>query len=180
MKTSGGLPYRRTTRLPAVDGVVNATWFVTICAFRKEKIFGEVVDGRVELSGIGVIVADEWFRSSLIRPEVVLDEWVVMPNHLHAIAYVPGAAGSAGVPDALRASLRRPRRSLASLIAGFKASVTCRVRVAMGDQQFRVWQERYYDHGIRSPRALQQIREYIRENPARWETDPENIRIPTP
>jgi REP element-mobilizing transposase RayT len=170
MKTSGGLQHRRAIRLPDIDGVVDATWFVTLCAFQKAHIFGRITEDRVELSAIGRIVAEEWVRTPAIRPEVVLDEWVVMPNHLHAIVFVPGGRPTE-VRDARRASLRRPARSLASLIGGFKASVTRRARIALDDPAYRVWQDRYYEHAIRTQRELEQIRTYIHENPARWNCD---------
>jgi REP element-mobilizing transposase RayT len=70
------------------------------------------------------------------------------------------------------------RRSLGSLVAGLKSAVTSRVRDLFRDPAFEVWQDGYWDRGIRDEADLERTREYIRNNPAEWEQDPENGRRP--
>ena len=90
----GSIPWtkhnRRTTRLPGYDYTLPGAYFVTLCAWNRECLFGEVVGGEVELSPIGRIVQQEWLKSKEIRQEIRLfeDEFVVMPNHLHGIVVI--------------------------------------------------------------------------------------------
>lgn len=67
---------------------------MTICAYRRQCIFGDVVDGRMVLNQYGAIVADEWQKSSVIRREIELDGWVVMPNHFHGIVIIKNPVGA--------------------------------------------------------------------------------------
>lgn len=63
-------------------------YFVTVCTQQKMQWFGEVKDGKMLLSDVGEIVADEWVKTSKIRPYVFLDEWCIMPNHIHGIIVI--------------------------------------------------------------------------------------------
>ena len=112
---------RRSSRLKGYDYSQSGAYFVTICADRRQCIFGDVVDGQMRLNRYGKIVADEWRKSSSIR-EIELDEWVVMPNHFHGIviinnsvgANVNNHVGANGPSDSTVASSRetRPTRCL--------------------------------------------------------------------
>jgi REP element-mobilizing transposase RayT len=130
-----------------------------------------VVDSRVRLSAVGQIVADEWSRTPVVRPEVRLDAWVVMPNHVHGIVAIDtGGQGPSLVHEdgPLIMNLFGPqRRNLGALVRGFKGAAKTRIRQG-GCGEFE-WQPRYYDHVIRDEQDLQRIRAYIRHNPARWE-----------
>lgn len=86
--------HRRSVRLRGYDYSQPGEYFVTLCSEDMERLFGRVVDGRMELNAFGEIVDQEWRKSSTIRPEVELDEWVVMPNHVHGIIRIVGPARS--------------------------------------------------------------------------------------
>jgi putative transposase len=126
------------------------------------------------LSAIGRIIDEEWLNTPVIRPNVVLDEYQIMPNHMHLIVYIPEAPtviARAGGP------LVRPPRSLASLMGQFKASVTRRVRELLRNPRYDVWQRGFHDKVIRNEEALEGIQTYIRNNPAEWATDPHNPAV---
>ncbi len=93
--------HRRSIRLKGYDYTQNGAYFVTICAYQREAIFGEVVGGEMQLAPIGQIIQTEWFRSAAIRKEIRLfeDEFVVMPNHVHGIVWIvePQIVGANGV-----------------------------------------------------------------------------------
>ena len=88
MKYDRNRHHRRSIRLPGYDYCQSGAYFVTICADRRQCLFGDIVDGQMVLNQYGVIVANEWQKSSIIRREIVLDSWIVMPNHLHGIAII--------------------------------------------------------------------------------------------
>lgn len=168
---------RRSIRLREFDYGQAGAYFVTLCVRDRRCLFGSVKDGEISLSDDGRIVLEEWNRTAEIRSEVRLDETVVMPNHLHGIVVIDGPAASNGLPPVGahgRAPLRRAPRSLGSFVAGFKAAVTRRINERRGTPGVPVWQRNYFEHVIRNEVSLGRIRQYIAENPIRWDEDPEN------
>ena len=176
--------HRRSIRLPGYDYAQAGAYFITICTKARLCQFGDIVAGRMVLSPFGEIVMHEWQRSAVIRAELALDVFVVMPNHLHGIvmiledarqgADVVGAHGRAPLPGS---PLHRPPRSVGSFIAGFKAAASRRINALDQTPGHAVWQRNYYEHIIRSEAELSRIRQYISENPARWSEDPENPTV---
>lgn len=168
--------HRRSIRLPDYNYASEGAYFVTICAFRKQHIFGELSDDNVLLNEFGEIVNEEWIKTPQIRPEVALDSFVIMPNHFHAILWIlktnddkRGAQPCAPTDES--AGLARPARSLGAIIAGFKSSVTIRINSIRETLGSPVWQRNYYEHIIRNEQSLNKLRQYILSNPARWVED---------
>ncbi|MDX2004260.1 MAG: transposase [Meiothermus sp.] len=186
-------PQRKSPRLKGFDYSSNGAYFITIKTYHGEHLFGEVSDGAMHLNALGETVLEEWLKSEGIRKEIFLDEFVIMPNHLHAIVLISKseppdqtkAEADSNVdftaPEQThgRASLRstpllfRPKRSLGSLVAGLKSSVTTKINRLRQTPGADVWQERYHDQIIRNDRHLENIRQYIAHNPANWATDSE-------
>lgn len=170
-----------SARLRGWDYTSAGWYFATICTKGQICLLGNVTDGEMHLSEIGEIVVDEWLRTAQLRRNVELDEWVVMPNHIHGIIVIrdsptfpraretprQGVSTSEGTSSALK------RDSLGSIIGQFKSACTKRIW-ARGFHDF-AWQPRFYDHIVRSEESLNQIRQYILENPAKWEIDREQI-----
>ncbi len=102
---------RRSLRLQGYDYTSLGAYFLTICAFEQAQIFGTIRDGIMKLSWLGEIVRDEWLKTGAIRSDIRLDEFVIMPNHVHAVIWImehrylddvgcsTGGARSAGVTD---------------------------------------------------------------------------------
>jgi putative transposase len=171
---------RRSIRLPGYDYSQPGYYFVTICSYRRRAVFGEIKDGGLVLSEEGVIVREAWSRTEMLRSEIELDEFVIMPNHLHGIVIITkqqsdlqvGAQGPAPLQcHSPRAPSQRQARSLGSLVGRFKGSVTRQVRTLRSDPGFRVWQRNYYERVIRNEREMITIQHYILENPLRWTQD---------
>lgn len=74
--------HRQSIRLRDYDYAAGGAYFVTICTHEREHLFGTVTEGAMRLSKTGEMVRDEWLRTSAVRPEVELDAYVVMPNHV--------------------------------------------------------------------------------------------------
>jgi putative transposase len=116
-------------------------------------------------SDLGGIVAEEWLEMARRRPFVDLDAWIVMPNHFHGILCLnlPRLTG-------------RPQ-PLGEVIGHFKAGCTRRIW-ASGRREF-VWQERFFDQIIRDEEMLMRFRQYILDNPRRWERDRHHPKAPS-
>ncbi|HNV70112.1 MAG TPA: transposase, partial [Candidatus Ozemobacteraceae bacterium] len=158
----------------------------TICTNQRMHLFGEIVDGRMRLNEFGEIVVAEWLKTPTIRAEIELDEWVVMPNHFHAIVCIrrgdrPVAPTVAppprpvARPGAANHAAHGPRpKSIGAMIAGFKSGVTTCINTKRGSPGAKVWQRGYYEHIIRDNESMGRIREYITMNPMKWGSDREN------
>jgi len=175
MKNSPEKHHRRSIRLKDYDYSQEGGYFITICTFNRECLFGDVVNGQMCLNEIGRVVVDEWTSSGRIRKEIGLDEFIVMPNHLHGVVIITesNVVGATG-----RSPLQRgPRpKSLGAFIAGFKSAATKRINELCGTPGEPIWQRNYYEHVVHDEHELNDIREYIAKNPLKWEMDGENPR----
>ncbi len=190
--------HRRTTRLKGHDYTTPGAYFVTICTHNREYLLGEIIDGVVRLSEYGQIVAAEWARAVVVRPDVSLDAWVVMPNHIHGIIIINDHVGAGRRPAPTDAAMdphlaRRDRPtptetpsnptqalgvkpgSIGAIMAQFKSVVTKRINALRSASRAPIWQRGYYDHIIRNDGELTAIRRYIHNNPQQWSLDRDNL-----
>ena len=169
------LPRRRYHRLYNYDYSATGAYFVTVCTHGRACLFGHVEGDRVVLNDAGSIVRVEFETTPAIRPCVRLDSLVVMPNHVHAIICLEDSretTAGAGCPGA--GFIRPCSASLGSVIGMVKASCTRKIRTRQLPGPAVMWQKGYYEHVIRDYRSLEQIRQYIADNPAQWALDREN------
>jgi putative transposase len=174
-------------------------YFVTICTCGGECLFDNPILRRV--------VETAWQELPRHFPRLSLDAWVVMPNHFHAIPILsdagvvgamhsyqdlaamrgvaPGemphvAMGLSGNASPLRFPSGAARGSLGAIIGNFKSVAARRINQIRDTPGAPVWQRNYYEHIIRTERALRAIRDYISQNPARWRMDRYNILASAP
>ncbi len=152
-------------RLPDRDYRQPGAYFITICTKNRARTFGAVVSGTVHLSPEGEIAQGLWLAITRHFPNVRLDTFVVMPDHIHGILIL--LSHSHDHP--------RPRRfadavpgSLSTILGAYKAEVTKRVNVLRDTVGISVWQRNFYERVIRCANELKAVRSYIRDNPRRW------------
>jgi len=150
---------------------------VTICAHNRECLLGEIVDAEMRLNRWGHVAAEWWQWLERRYPHVTLDEWIIMPNHIHGIILLGRGdmryeckAGSRTAPT----TAQNPRKPLGRLIGAFKTVSTKRINEIRGTPGARLWQRNYYEHVIRNEKALDAIRTYIWTNPSQRTRDPDN------
>jgi len=213
--------HRRSIRLKGYDYSQAGAYFITICTQDRACLFGKVVNGEMRLNDAGRMVLAEWNMLPERFPHVVLDAFVVMPNHVHGIVVItnpapddtattaptivgaglvsapndgpmdappndgPMSAPNDGPMDAppndgtTTRTTTRVAPTVGDIVGAFKSRVTVeyiRGVKTSGWPPFRgrLWQRNYYEHIIRNERALNAIRQYIIENPRRWQMDREN------
>ncbi len=170
MRFNPDIHHRRSVRLGDYDYSGAGVYFVTVCVAGRECLFGELAGGAVRLSDAGLAVTDCWLSIPHHFPQADLDEYIVMPNHVHGIIVVDGRGTACRAQTA--ESFGRPvTGSLATIIRSFKSAATKRINTQRDNPGVPVWQRSYYEHVIRDDRELAGIRQYIFDNPARWETD---------
>ncbi|MBK6838867.1 MAG: hypothetical protein IPG90_11965 [Bacteroidetes bacterium] len=204
-------------RLQHWDYANAGAYFITICTKNRAHFFGEIIDGEMHLNEIGKIAKQEWIKTPDIRPDMnlKLGEFVVMPNHFHAVLiigenqynqqndftqfHVIGGDAMHCVPTNHMKLCGAPQnkfgpqsKNLASVIRGYKSSVTTRVKKMMAanlntqntigcenhvssilkNRKFILCrQPRFYEHIIRNDRAFYNIQKYIVDNPMKWQED---------
>lgn len=157
-------------RLREYDYATLGDYFVTICAERRKCLFGEVADGVMALNPAGVVIESWWHSIPQRFPDVMIDELIVMPNHLHGIITI-GVESGADSGESLP--------SLKQVVQWFKGMTTkdCILGIkTQGWQRFpgRLWQRGFHDHIVRSEAALDRLRSYIEANPSQWPQDHDN------
>jgi len=187
--------HRRSIRLRDYDYRSDGAYFVTLCTYQRECLFGEVVDGEIRLNEYGRIVESIWEELSARYPVIDLDSFVVMPNHVHGIIAIagnddvgaihesplresPGSGDNYGANNngAIRELPLRNRRSmtLPKVIGYFKMNTAKRINALRDNPGCPVWQRNYYEHVIRNETDLTNIRHYIANNPLKWDLDENN------
>lgn len=163
------LSARRSTRLRGFDYSSNAAYVVTICSHDRRPLFGTITDGEMLPSLLGRIVEREWQKTAEMRRGVLLDAFVLMPNHLHGIIILnlpedrPGGKERVG-------QFVAPSVGLEAIVRGVKSAVTAAARKELSWTE-QVWQRGYHDRIIRSEAELERFRQYNAHNPQQWELD---------
>ena len=175
-------PKRKRIRIINYDYSRNGCYFITICTKNRECLFGDVVDGEMRLNEWGEIVKREIIQTIQKRDYIHIDQYVVMPNHVHLLISLYNADTARRVPT--REQFSKPTQgSIPTIIRSFKSAVTNAIRPvgtrrAVSGDGFIIWQTRYHDHIVRNRQAYQKISEYIINNPILWETDCHNPKNP--
>jgi REP element-mobilizing transposase RayT len=174
---------RRSVRIKGYDYSSPGAYFVTLCVNRRKCTLGRIAVNEIRLSSIGRNVKQYWEGIPDHFPQVLLDEFIVMPNHMHGIIIITdtpcrGTACRAPTTD----KFGKPTRgSLSTIIRSFKSTVTKHVNKQKSKGMARrshaensFWQRNYYEHVVRGENDLNRIRQYILNNPFCWKDDEEN------
>ena len=164
--------HRRSIHVPGYDYAQSGAYFVTICTHPRECLFGEVVDGEMQLNAFGCVVEEEWVQTPIIRPYVQLDTFVIMPNHVHGIIVITDDGRGTAPPCPYTGQFGKPiAGSLPTIMRSFKSAVTKRINALRNTPTAPVWQRNYHEHVIRDETALDAIRAYIANNSFHWAAD---------
>ena len=192
VKYNSKIRHRHSIRLKGYDYSQPGAYFGTVCTYNRECLFGDVTDGKMVLNEFGIIVEHQWKQIPRFFPNAAVDEFTVMPNHIHGIVMIhenvvivgakhPGPCiGNTYMNVSEDASPLRilPHGTMAGSFPAMMQnflSVTARkinhIRKRPGD---KLWQRNYFERIIRNEKELNRIREYIRFNPVKWAEDREN------
>jgi len=167
--------HRRSIRLKEFDYTQPGAYFITIVAQNREWLFGDIVDDEMRLNPLGRVVEKEWERLSQRFENLKLDEFMVMPNHVHGIIVIADRDNSMyGDKDGIEHFGKPIKGSIPTIVRSFKSATTLRINLMRQSKGLQVWQRNYFEHVIRNESEWGEIREYIRQNPDNWEVDLEN------
>ena len=160
---------RRSIRLQGYDYPRAGAYFVTVCTQTRVCLFEDVVDGSMRLSDAGRIIQTTWDDLPNYYPNIELDEFVIMPNHVHGIIVIAVGAGLKPAPT--------KRHGLPEILRALKTFSARRINEMRNTPGASVWQRNYYEHIIPDDGSLNKIREYIVNNKMQWALDRENLNI---
>ncbi len=175
---------RKLNRMPEFDYSSEGLYFITVCTKDRREYFGMVKNGKMVLNVYGRIVKQQWLWLAKQYSYVKLDEFIVMPNHIHGILVIEEVGTGHDVGTGRDLSLHRDLslqyhqykiKSLSELIGAFKTTSSKLIH-RMGLAEFQ-WQRSFYDRIIRNQKELNNIRAYIHYNPIKWQRDRNNLNI---
>lgn len=150
---------RKPLRLKSYDYSQTGAYFITICAFGRLPIFGNIKqDSECVLSTIGKIIDKEILALEHSFTMITVEKYVIMPNHVHMIVMIGERKGNKNL-------------TLGDIICTFKSKTTISANKADRTPGRKIWQYRYHDHIIRTEDDFIRIYKYIQENPAKWIED---------
>jgi putative transposase len=154
---SGNLPERKPNRLKGYDYSSNGYYFVTLCTKDKYQWFGKIENGSMILNEGGEFAFHTWSRIPNYYRNAYIDEFIVMPDHIHGIIHINRSDRTTNAHYGL----------LSKIINAYKNITTKHLRKNMNNFQF-AWLRSFYDRIIRDQDELDNVRRYIRRNAARY------------
>jgi REP element-mobilizing transposase RayT len=148
-------------------------YFVTICTKDRLSFFGKIAEDKMIMNEFGRIAEKCWIEIPIHFPNAKTDEFVVMPNHFHGIIIINDPVGNRHAFSLQEGNENRQHQKLPVIIGSFKSAVT-KLTHRNYAKDFQ-WQKSYYDHIIRDESSLNNIRQYIRQNPTNWDMDKNNL-----
>jgi len=168
--------HRRSIRLKGYDYSQAGMYFITITCQNRIFRFGKIRDGEMILNDFGEIAFDEWMKLPERYPNMLLDAFQVMPNHVHGIIVLVNAAngddGGGGKNDTSVVATNTP--TIGDIVGAYKSLVANKcleIYKSRNEYMGKFWQRDYWDNIIRNETAYRYIDNYIVNNPVNWEKD---------
>ena len=173
--------HRKSIRLKGYDYTQAGLYFITICTQKRAFLFGNIMDGEMLLNDAGMMVENQWLKLPNRFQNIQLHEYVVMPNHFHAILEIVGvtlvvAQNNNEYQKGQPQGIAPTGKTIGNMIGAFQSIVTVeyiRGVKTLGWQPFdgKLWQRNYWEHIIRNDNEYQRISNYIINNPLNWKND---------
>lgn len=153
-------PNRQSIRLKEFDYTQPGAYFITICTVNRECMFGTIANGIVQLNHAGIKIRDCWLWLEQQYPRIKLDEFVIMPDHLHGIISIQNnCMGNSRIAHI---------KSIGRIIGAFKTVSSKQINQLRQTPGKMVWQRNYWERIIQTENEFNAVRQYIRNNPEKW------------
>lgn len=163
---------RKLNRLNKYSYSINGHYYITVCTQNRREIFGIIENDHIIINQYGEIVKNTWFKIPEHFHNVELDEFIIMPNHIHGIIIINNPVGTG---HALSSNDKNTKNNnLSVIVESFKSTITKQIN-QINNNEFK-WQRSFHDHTIRTTDSLNNIRKYMLNNPATWNADENNIK----
>ena len=126
MNYNPDIHHRKSIRLKGYDYSQKGLYFITICTQHRSHIFGKIEKGKMILNEYGGIAAEEWLKTPVIRKNITLGQFIIMPNHFHSIIHIEYKIGNKNEPAG---KLKSPSQTIGVIIRGYKGATTKRINI---------------------------------------------------
>ena len=198
-KYNPNIHHRRSIRLKGYDYSQAGLYFITICIKNRACLIGNIENGEMILNDAGKMIENEWLKITNRFKNTKLHEYIIMPNHFHAILEIVGATlvvapNDKGQPQGIAPTNtptntptniptntptnteaeKKPR--LGDIVGAFQSITTVEYIRGVKNNNWKpfdrkLWQRNYWEHIIRSEKSYNTISEYIINNPGKWDED---------
>jgi REP element-mobilizing transposase RayT len=160
---------RRSIRLKHYDYSRKGYYFITICTYQHQLLFGKIIDDKMILNDFGKIVNIYWRKqeTDIIR----LHEHIVMPNHFHGIVEIISDVDENREIAEDEKMLQRRKMILPKFVGKFKMQASKEINIMRNKKGTALWQRNYYEHVIRDDKDYGNTIDYIQKNPENWRKD---------
>ena len=159
--------HRRSLRLQGYDYSRSGSYFITLCTYKRQPVFGKISNGIMQHSPLGEVAAECWQAIPAHYPDVELDAWIIMPDHIHGIIHIRTQPTTPRSPRRIHQYQQTIPRSVGCIVRGFKIGVTKWAR--HNTPIYRLWHHNFHERIIRNDTALHRIQRYIINNPRAYE-----------
>jgi len=167
-------PDRKRIRLKDYDYTKPGYYFVTINTNKNIQNVSKIINGKIELNESGKIIDKVWNNLPKHYPNCKLDEYIIMPNHVHGIIKLINCSEGFRTIPGKNVKTNKINHGLPEIIRGFKTFSSKTINKKNEPEQKFRWQKSYYDRIIRNKSELDNVRRYISSNPVNWENDQNN------
>jgi REP element-mobilizing transposase RayT len=139
MSTDSNLPNRQSIRLKDYDYSAQGSYFVTLVTQDRVHLFGKIENGKMNLNSVGKIVAEEWKNTVQLRPNTILGEFIIMPDHIHMIVTISSQIKNKDEQEWTHSNPKSPSHTIGAIIRGFKGACTKKINLFLnstGESQF--------------------------------------------
>lgn len=159
---------RKLNRLTHYNYSLAGAYYITVCTHNKIVQFGDIKNDEMHLNDYGKIASNSWYEIVNYYDNVELEEFVVMPNHIHGIIFLH--ENNTVTEQCSVTTSTKNYGKLSKIIKSYKEAVTKQIQTQYNDLNF-AWQRSFYNYIIRDENSLQKIREYTKYNPLKWSLD---------
>lgn len=190
---------RQSRRLKGYDYSNKGRYFITIVTKARLQIFGKINDGKMTLNTFGEIARKEWLKTIEMRTNISLGEYIIMPDHIHLVFHIEEKIAQPDfskeelerISGVVQGKDKIKLHSVSTVIRGYKAAITNQIKqfiysfdnrnidalIPEPDHQIlgsidlskSIWVRRYHDIIIPNDRAYDNISQYVKDNPRKWD-----------
>jgi len=142
------LPVRKRIRLQYYDYSEESMYFITICVKDRLELLGKIIEDNLQLTIEGKIIEQNLNKIEQIYKNIIIDEYVIMPNHIHILMLIRYKSNA----------------TISKIIKHFKTNITREIK-------YSIWQKSFYEHIVRNEKEYLKIKEYIKYNVINWRKD---------
>jgi REP element-mobilizing transposase RayT len=146
MSTDSNLPNRQSIRLKDYDYSAQGSYFVTLVTQDRVHLFGKIENGKMNLNSVGKIVAEEWKNTVQLRPNTILGEFIIMPDHIHMIVTISSQIKNKDEQEWTHSNPKGPSHTIGAIIRGFKGASTKKINLFLnstGESQFALKESQF-------------------------------------